>query len=72
MVKEYFGNLDGVILSYFGDGNNVVNFLLLGCVMVGINVKIVILVNYMLNKEIVEEVNIIVNGKSKVIVINNF
>lgn len=71
MVKEYFGNLDGVILSYFGDGNNVVNFLLLGCVMVGINVRIVILENYMLNKEIVEEVNIIVivNGKSEVIVI---
>ncbi|MCL2939663.1 MAG: ornithine carbamoyltransferase [Trichodesmium sp. MAG_R02] len=70
-VKEYFGNLDGVTLSYFGDGNNVANSLLLGCAMVGINVKIATPANYMPNKEIVEEANTIANGKSKVIVTNN-
>ena len=70
-VKEYFGNLDGVTLSYFGDGNNVANSLLLGCAMVGINVRIATPENYMPNKEIVEEANTIANGKSKVIVTNN-
>ena len=70
-VKEYFGNLDGVTLSYLGDGNNVANSLLLGCAMVGINVKIATPANYMPNKEIVEEANTIANGKSKVIVTNN-
>lgn len=70
-VKEYFSNLDGVTLSYFGDGNNVANSLLLGCAMVGINVKIATPANYMPNKEIVEEANTIANGKSKVIVTNN-
>lgn len=72
-VKEYFGNLDGVTLSYFGDGNNVANSLLLGCAMVGINVKIATPANYMPNKEIVEEANTIAiaNGKSEVIVTQN-
>lgn len=70
-VKEYFSNLDGVTLSYFGDGNNVANSLLLGCAMVGINVRIATPANYMPNKEIVEEANTIANGKSKVIVTNN-
>ena len=72
-VKEYFGNLDGVTLSYFGDGNNVANSLLLGCAMVGINVRIATPENYMPNKEIVEEANTIAiaNGKSEVIVTQN-
>ena len=47
------------------------NSLLLGCAMVGINVRIATPANYMPNKEIVEEANTIANGKSKVIVTNN-
>ncbi|MDT9342252.1 ornithine carbamoyltransferase [Trichodesmium erythraeum 21-75] len=67
-VQENFGKLDGITLSYFGDGNNVANSLLLGCAMVGINVRIATPENYLPNKEIVEQAKTIANGKSEVLV----
>jgi ornithine carbamoyltransferase len=39
-VKECFGKLEGLTLTYFGDGNNMANSLMLGCAMTGINVRI--------------------------------
>ncbi|OZH52490.1 ornithine carbamoyltransferase [Hydrocoleum sp. CS-953] len=67
-VQECFGKLDGITLSYFGDGNNVANSLLLGCAMVGMNVRIATPANYLPNREIVEQAKTIANGKSEVIV----
>ncbi|MDJ0556798.1 MAG: ornithine carbamoyltransferase [Microcoleaceae cyanobacterium MO_207.B10] len=67
-VQECFGKLDGITLSYFGDGNNVANSLLLGCAMVGMNVRIATPANYLPNMEIVEQAKTIANGKSEVIV----
>ncbi|MCL2928086.1 MAG: ornithine carbamoyltransferase [Trichodesmium sp. St16_bin4-tuft] len=67
-VQENFGKLDGITLSYFGDGNNVANSLLLGCAMVGINVRIATPENYLPNQEIVEKAKTIANGKSEVLV----
>ena len=67
-VQECFGKLEGVTLSYFGDGNNVANSLLLGCAMVGMNVRIATPANYLPNMEIVEQAKAISNGKSEVIV----
>ncbi|MGD1711934.1 ornithine carbamoyltransferase [Dapis sp. BLCC M172] len=67
-VQESFGKLEGVTLSYFGDGNNVANSLLLGCAMVGMNVRIATPANYLPNREIVEQAKTIANGKSEVIV----
>ena len=67
-VQECFGKLEGVTLSYFGDGNNVANSLLLGCAMVGMNVRIATPANYLPNMEIVEQAKTIANGKSEVIV----
>ncbi|MCL2932302.1 MAG: ornithine carbamoyltransferase [Trichodesmium sp. MAG_R03] len=67
-VQECFGKLDGVTLSYFGDGNNVANSLLLGCAMVGMNVRIATPANYLPNMEIVEKAKTIANGKREVIV----
>ncbi|MDJ0519933.1 MAG: ornithine carbamoyltransferase [Trichodesmium sp. MO_231.B1] len=67
-VQECFGKLEGVTLSYFGDGNNVANSLLLGCAMVGMNVRIATPPNYLPNMEIVEQAKTIANGKSEVIV----
>ncbi len=40
-IKETFGKLKGLKLSYFGDGNsNVAHSLLLGCAMVGMNISV--------------------------------
>ena len=70
-VEECFCKLDGITLSYFGDGNNVANSLLLGCAMVGMNVRIATPANYLPNMEIVEQAKTIANGKSEVIVTEN-
>ncbi|WP_300366392.1 ornithine carbamoyltransferase [Brachyspira sp.] len=39
-MKEYFGKLEGLTLTYIGDGNNVCNSLLIGCTSLGVNVKV--------------------------------
>lgn len=67
-VQECFGNLEGVTLSYFGDGNNMANSLLLGCAMVGMNVRVATPPNYQPNPEIVTQAQAIANGASEVIV----
>ncbi|WP_300759117.1 ornithine carbamoyltransferase [uncultured Brachyspira sp.] len=38
-IKEHFGKLKGLTLSFIGDGNNVCNSLLIGCSMLGLNIK---------------------------------
>lgn len=40
-VKENFGNLKGLTLTYLGDGNNMAHSLMIGCALVGMNVRIV-------------------------------
>lgn len=70
-VKECFGRLKGVTLSYFGDGNNVANSLLLGCALVGMNVRIATPPDYWPNGEIVAKAKAIANGKSEVIITND-
>lgn len=67
-VQECFGKLEGVTLSYFGDGNNMANSLLLGCAMVGMNVRVATPPNYQPNPEIVAQAQAIANGASEVIV----
>src|SRR5438874_210591 len=39
-VQERFGKLEGVSLTYVGDGNNVAHSLLTGCAMVGMNITV--------------------------------
>ncbi len=39
-IQEKFGNLEGINLSYIGDGNNVANSLMLCGALLGVNVKI--------------------------------
>lgn len=39
-VQENFQSLEGLTLSYFGDGNNVAHSLILGCALVGMNIVI--------------------------------
>jgi ornithine carbamoyltransferase len=39
-VQEHFGGLEGLSLTYLGDGNNVAHSLMTGCAMVGMNVTV--------------------------------
>jgi ornithine carbamoyltransferase len=67
-VKESFGKLEGLTLSYFGDGNNMANSLMLGCAMVGMNVRIATPKDYQPNPDIVAKANTIAKGKTEVLI----
>jgi ornithine carbamoyltransferase len=67
-VQESFGKFEGLTLSYFGDGNNMANSLMLGCAMVGMNVRIATPKDYQPNPDIVAKANAIANGKTEVLI----
>lgn len=39
-LRESFGTLAGLTLCYIGDGNNVAHSLLLGCALLGVNIRV--------------------------------
>jgi len=41
-IRERKGKLDGVNLSYIGDGNNMCNSLIVGCLTCGMNVSVAV------------------------------
>jgi ornithine carbamoyltransferase len=65
-VQEEFGQLSGLTLTYFGDGNNMANSLLLGCALTGMNVRIACPDRFQPDAAIVEKAKAIANGKSEV------
>lgn len=67
-IQENFGQLAGLTLTYLGDGNNMANSLLLGCVLMGINVRIACPENYQPDANIVAQAQKIAAGKTEVIV----
>lgn len=67
-IQECFGDLEGLTLTYLGDGNNMANSLLLGCAMVGMNVRIAAPLDYLPDPEIVAETKAISQGKTEVII----
>jgi ornithine carbamoyltransferase len=54
-VQECFGQLKGIAVSYFGDGNNVAHSLLLGGALMGMKVRIATPENYQPNVKIVKK-----------------
>jgi ornithine carbamoyltransferase len=65
-IQECFGNLSGLTLTYVGDGNNVANSLMLGCALVGMNVKIATPIGYEPTPSVVEQARAIANNKTQV------
>lgn len=53
-VKEKFGDLNGLTMTYVGDGNNVCHSLIFGCAHVGMNLRIAVPEGYSPNEEILE------------------
>lgn len=68
-VQECFNRMAGLTLTYLGDGaNNMAHSLLLGCAMVGMNIRIATPSQYPPNPEIVEQAKAIAAGKTEVII----
>jgi ornithine carbamoyltransferase len=65
-VQEQFGTLEGVTLTYIGDGNNVAHSLLLGCALVGMNVRVATPTAYPPDGDVVERAKAIAGDRSTV------
>jgi len=65
-VQEQFGDLAGLTLTYVGDGNNMAHSLLLGCALVGMNVRIASPADYQPDAEIVDRARRIASGQTEV------
>ncbi|NMG08054.1 ornithine carbamoyltransferase [Brasilonema sp. UFV-L1] len=66
-VQECFGTFSGLTLTYVGDGNNVANSLLLGCALVGMNVRIATPNGFEPNAAIIETARSIAANKTQVL-----
>ncbi|MBD1846103.1 ornithine carbamoyltransferase [Cyanobacteria bacterium FACHB-63] len=66
-IQETFSTLSGLTLTYVGDGNNVAHSLMIGCALVGMNVRVATPKDYRPLSEIVELTEKIANGKSEVL-----
>lgn len=67
-VQECFGELAGLTLTYLGDGNNVAHSLLLGCALVGMNVRIATPPGFEPDAAIVEQSKAIALSQTEVMV----
>jgi len=65
-TQECFGKLEGLTLTYVGDGNNMANSLMLGCAMVGMNVRIASPSDYQPDSNIVEKAKAIAGDRTEV------
>lgn len=66
-IQECFGSLAGMTLTYLGDGNNVAHSLMLGCALVGMNVRVATPGTYQPNQDIVGKAQQIAGGKTEVL-----
>lgn len=66
-VLENFGTLKGLTLTYLGDGNNMAHSLMIGCALVGMNVRIASPKNFAPDPAVVAQARALANN-SEVIV----
>jgi ornithine carbamoyltransferase len=66
-MKENFGQLPGLTLTYVGDGNNMAHSLLIGCALSGVNVRIAAPAGYQPDPAMVAAAQAIAAGKSEVL-----
>jgi ornithine carbamoyltransferase len=67
-VRERFGHLEGLTMTYVGDGNNVAHSLLLGCALVGMNVHIAAPTGYQPNPDVVAQAQALAGDRCRVLV----
>ncbi len=66
-VQEKFSTLSGLTLTYLGDGNNVAHSLILGCALVGMNIRVATPAEYQPSAEIVDQAQKIAAGRSEIV-----
>lgn len=67
-VQEQFGKLAGLTLTYLGDGNNMAHSLLLGCALVGMNVRIAAPPEYQPNAAVVDRARQIAADRTEILI----
>ena len=67
-VQECFGSLEGMTLTYLGDGNNMAHSLLLGGALTGLNVRIAAPKGYEPLPKIVQQAKKIAGDRSEIVV----
>ena len=67
-IEESFGQLEGVTMTYLGDGNNVAHSLLLGGVLMGMNVRIATPDGYEPNTDIVKQAQALATKPEQVMI----
>lgn len=67
-IQEKFGSLDGLTMTYLGDGNNVAHSLLLGGVLMGMNVRLACPQGYLPAPSIVSQAQSLATRKDQVII----
>ncbi|MEM8502333.1 MAG: ornithine carbamoyltransferase [Cyanobacteria bacterium P01_D01_bin.1] len=67
-VQEEFDQLAGLTMTYLGDGNNVAHSLILGCALVGMNIRVATPKGYEPDEVIVKQAQSIAGDRSEVIV----
>ena len=67
-VQEEFDQLAGLTMTYLGDGNNVAHSLILGCALVGMNVRIATPKGYEPDESILKKAKAIAQDRSEVVV----
>ncbi|RMD68279.1 MAG: ornithine carbamoyltransferase [Cyanobacteria bacterium J149] len=70
-IEESFGSLEGVTMTYLGDGNNVAHSLLLGGVLMGMNVRIATPEGYEPNKDIIKQAQALAKKSEQVVITHN-
>lgn len=70
-IQESFGTLAGLTLTYVGDGNNVANSLMLGCALVGMNVRVATPSGYEPDGGIVAQAKAIAQNQTEVLLTND-
>ncbi|BAQ64161.1 ornithine carbamoyltransferase [Geminocystis sp. NIES-3709] len=67
-IEESFGSLEGLTLTYLGDGNNVAHSLLLGGVLMGMNVRIASPEGYLPDENIVKQAQALAKKPEQVVI----
>ncbi|MBW4691461.1 MAG: ornithine carbamoyltransferase [Lyngbya sp. HA4199-MV5] len=67
-MQESFSDLNGLTLTYMGDGNNMAHSLMLGCAMTGVNMRVASPPDYCPADAIVQKAQAIANGRTEVVV----
>lgn len=67
-IQETFGQLEGLTMTYLGDGNNVAHSLLLGGVLMGMNVRLACPEGYLPSPEIVKQAQALATKPEQVLI----